>query len=147
MAFKQGFSDPLCLNPRKFHEYHFLDRFWFVPIQFVSMVKFRSLVPFPVDHLSHPVMSIIKGFRTIVFFFIVISSTFRLICPLDFFRCLSNSGTYTELRTTSFIESTGFTCSDFVNHNRVQVLIIPVLLLSFSQDWTCNVQTIVSLEA
>ena len=48
---------------------------------------------------------IMKGFQTIVFIFIVISTTFRLICPLAFFRCLSNSGTYTELRTTSFIES------------------------------------------
>ena len=47
------------------------------------------------------------SFRTIVFIFIVISTTFRSICPPAFFRCLSNSGTYTELRTTSFIESTG----------------------------------------
>ena len=44
---------------------------------------------------------IIKGFRTIVFIFIVISTMFRPICPLVFFRCLSNSGTFTELRTTS----------------------------------------------
>ena len=50
---------------------------------------------------------IIKGFRAIVF--IVISTTFRTICPPVFFRCLSNSGTFTELRTTSFIESTGVT--------------------------------------
>ena len=54
---------------------------------------------------------IIKGFRTIVFIFIVISTTFRPICPLAFFRCLSNSGTYAELRTTSFIESTRVACS------------------------------------
>ena len=53
--------------------------------------------------------SIIKGFRTIVFIFIVISTTFWPICPPAFFRCLSNSGTFTELRTTSFIESTGVT--------------------------------------
>ena len=38
-----------------------------------------------------------KGFRTIVFIFIVISTTFRPICPLAFFRCLSNSETFTEL--------------------------------------------------
>ena len=50
---------------------------------------------------------IIKAFRTIVFIFIVIFKTFRPICPPAFFGCLSNSGTYTELRTTSFIESTG----------------------------------------
>ena len=31
---------------------------------------------------------IIKGFRTIVFMFIVISTTFRPRCPLAFFRCL-----------------------------------------------------------
>ena len=50
---------------------------------------------------------IIKGCRTTVFIFIVISATFRPIYPLAFFRCVSNSGTFTELRTTSFIESTG----------------------------------------
>ena len=37
--------------------------------------------------------------------------------------------TLTELRTTSFIESTGVACSDSVSHNRVQVLSIPVLSL------------------
>ena len=52
--------------------------------------------------------------------------------------CLSNSGTYTELQTTSFIESTEVACSDYVSHNRVQVLSIPVLLLACSQDWTSN---------
>ena len=41
---------------------------------------------------------IIKGFRTIVFIFIVISTAFRPICPPVFFRCLSNSGTFKELR-------------------------------------------------
>ena len=70
---------------------------------------------------------IIKGFRTIAFIFSVISTMFRLICPPAFFRCLLNSGTYTELWTTSFIESTGVACSDSFSHNRVQVLSIPVL--------------------
>ena len=51
-------------------------------------------------------------------------------------------GNLTELRTTSFIESTGVACSDSVSHNRVQVL-----LLACSQDWTCNLPMIVSLEA
>ena len=60
---------------------------------------------------------IIKGFRTIVFIFIVISATFQLICPPAFSRCVSNSGTFTELRTTSFIESTGVVCSDSISHN------------------------------
>ena len=90
---------------------------------------------------------IIKGFRPIVFIFIVISLTFRLMCPPAFFRCLSNSGTFMELRTTSFIESTGIACSDSVSHNRVKVLSIPVLLLACSQDWTSNLKMIVSLEA
>ena len=76
---------------------------------------------------------IIKVFRTIVFIFIVISTTLWPICPPAFFRCLSNSGTFTELRTTSFIETTGnpCACSDSVCHNRV----------------TCNFQMIVFLEA
>ena len=82
---------------------------------------------------------IIKGFRTSVFIFINISITFRPICPPAFFKCLSNSGTFTELRTTSFIESMGVTCSDSLSHNRVQVLSIPVLLLA------CNLQMIVTL--
>ena len=38
-------------------------------------------------------------------------------------------------------------CSDSISHNQVQVLNIPVLLLACSQDWTCNLQMIVSLEA
>ena len=53
-------------------------------------------------------------------------------------RSSSNSGTYTELRTTFFIESMGVACFDSVNHNRVQVLRIPVLLLASSQDLTSN---------
>ena len=81
---------------------------------------------------------IIKGFRTIVF--IVISTTFRPICPLAF-TCLSNSRTFTELRTTSFIKSKGVTCSDSVGHNRVQVLSLPVMILA------SNLPMIVSLEA
>ena len=47
---------------------------------------------------------IIKGFRTIVFIFIVISTTLRSICPPAFFKCLSNSGTFTELQTTRIIK-------------------------------------------
>ena len=50
---------------------------------------------------------IIKGFWTIVFIFIVISTMFWLICSPAFFRCLLNLGTFTELQTTSFIESIG----------------------------------------
>ena len=87
---------------------------------------------------------IIKGFRTIVFIFIVISTKFQPIYPPVFFRCLLNSGAFTELRTTFFIESTGGACSDSVIHNQVQVLNIPVLLLVCIQDWTCSLQLIVS---
>ena len=72
---------------------------------------------------------------------------FRPICPPAFFGCLLNSETFTELRTTSFIESTRVAYSDSLSHNRVQELSIPVLLLACSQDWTCNLQMIVSLEA
>ena len=85
---------------------------------------------------------IIKVFRTIVFIFIVISTMF-----LASFRCLSNLGTFTELRTMSFIETTWVACSDSVSHNWVQVLSFPVLLLACYEDWTCNLQMIVSLEA
>ena len=49
---------------------------------------------------------IIKGFRTIVVIFIVMSTTFWPICPPASFRRLSNLGTFTELRTTSFTETT-----------------------------------------
>ena len=65
---------------------------------------------------------IIKGFQTIVFIFTVIFTTFQPICPPAFFECLSNSGIYTELPTTAFIESTGVACSDPVSHNWVQAL-------------------------
>ena len=66
----------------------------------------------------------VEGQNT-TFIFIVISTMFWLICPPAFFRCLSNSGTYSELRTMSFIESTGVACSDSISHNQVQVLSIP----------------------
>ena len=91
------------------------DIFFFFLTDQIQLSKFlrRSLMIF-----------IIKGFRTICFIFIVISTKFRPICPPAFFRFLSNSGAFTELRTTSFIESTGVTCSDSVSHNRVQVLSI-----------------------
>ena len=78
---------------------------------------------------------IINGFWTIVFIFISISTTFRPISPPTFFRCFSNSETFTERRTTSFTESTGVGCSDSVSHNRVQVLSIALLLLAYSKDW------------
>ena len=77
----------------------------------------------------------------------LLSSSFQPICPPAFFRCLSNSGTFTELQTTSSIESTEVAYSDSVSHNQIQVLSIPVLLLACSEDWTCNLRMIVSLKA
>ena len=47
----------------------------------------------------------------------------------------------------SFIESTGVACSDSICYNQVQVLSIPVLLLACCQNWTGNLQMIVSLKA
>ena len=111
----------------------------------LSITHIHTLIPtyvskdkiFILTSANYGPIFIIKGFRTIVVIFI--STTFRLICPP------SNSGTFTELRTTSIIESMGVVCSDFVSHNRVQVLSIPVLLLTCSQDWTYNLQMIISL--
>ena len=86
-----------------------------------------------VQHVNRSAMAT-PHFLSLKVFFIFISTTFRPKCPPAFFRCLSKSGTFTELRTTSFIESTGVACSDSVSHNWVQVLSIPVLLLHCSQD-------------
>ena len=86
---------------------------------------------------------IIKGFGTIVLIFIVISTTFR---PIMFSSLLHVFVEIGNLHGTSnFIESTGVACSDSVSHNRAQVLSISVLFLACSQDWTCNLQMIVSL--
>ena len=41
----------------KFVRFLFLDGFCFVHIPFGSMVKFQFLAQFPMDHLSHPVVS------------------------------------------------------------------------------------------
>ena len=81
------------------------------------------------------IIFIIQVFGTIVFIFIVIFTTFRSMCPPAFLRnFLSNTAAYTELRTTLFIQFTSVACSDSVNHNQVQELSIPVLLLTCSQD-------------
>ena len=80
---------------------------------------------------------IIKGFQTIV-----ISTTFRSIYPPAFFRRLLNSGTFTELWTMSFIESTRVACSDSVSNNQVQVLSIPVLLLGCSNTVSSRTHSI-----
>ena len=110
-----------------YNEYHFsvwcylMKHFYFVHTSYGHPSAIAKKVKITISTIF-----IIKVFRTIVFIFIVISTTFRPICPPGFFRCLSNSGTFTELRTTSFIETTGVACSDSVCHDRVQVLSIPV---------------------
>ena len=81
---------------------------------------------------------IMKGFQTIVFHYISASMSSSLLQVFVELRNLR--------RTTFFIESMGFTCSDSVNRNRVQVLRIPILLLTCNKDWTCNIQMIVFLE-
>ena len=53
---------------------------------------------------------------------------------------------FLSLRFFGLLKPRGSPVSDSVSHNRVQVLSIPVLLLTCSQNWTCNLQ-IVSLEA
>ena len=48
---------------------------------------------------------IMKGFWTIVFIFIVISTTFWPICPSAFFRGLLNSGIFTESEQANPVDS------------------------------------------
>ena len=53
-------QDVICLYlkiPENFMSLILLDGFWFVPVPFYVITKFQFLVEFPVDHLSHPVMS------------------------------------------------------------------------------------------
>ena len=90
---------------------------------------------------------IIKGFRTIVFIFIVISKNVSADMSSGHLQV------FVELRnlygTSNYVLYWihRVTCSDSVSHNRLQVLSIPVLLLACSQDWTWNHPMIVSLEA
>ena len=43
--------------PEKFVRLIFQDRFWVMHLPFVPMMKSKFLAQFPVDHLSHPVVS------------------------------------------------------------------------------------------
>ena len=52
---------------------------------------------------------IIKSFQTIIFIFIVISTTFQPICPQVFVEL----GSFTELQTKSFIESMGIAITGY----------------------------------
>ena len=50
----------ICLYrkiPQNFMRLILLDRIWVLHIQFVRMVKFQFLAQFPMDHLTHPVLS------------------------------------------------------------------------------------------
>ena len=87
---------------------------------------------------------IIQGFQTIVFMF-VIFTMFWSICPLAFFKCLSNSGVCMEIWTRSFIQSMGVTCSDSVNHNRVLYCYSPAVRIEpamLAQSWLQATYTI-----
>ena len=97
--------------------------------------------------MVHSNIFIIKCFWAIVLIFIVISTTFRPICPPGLLQVFVELGNL--YRTSNYVLYWihGVTCSNSVCHNRVQVLSIPVLLLTCSQDWTCNLLTTVSLEA
>ena len=85
---------------------------------------------------------IIKSFQIIVFIFIVISTTFRAVCPPAFFRCLSNSETYTKLRTTSFIESTGVACSDSSRTHSITVIGVGSLCVLLESEQATPVDSI-----
>ena len=57
-------------------------------VGFCGISTFVSyLMPNPYFYTNEQFYFILKGFRTIVFIFIVISTTFRPICPPTFFRC------------------------------------------------------------
>ena len=96
---------------------------WKDPSLFIFLKTYNSKKCFLSEFLRWSLMIfIIKSFQTIVFIFIVISTMFWPICPPAFFRCLLNSGTYMELRTTSFIESMGVACSDFSRTHSIMVI-------------------------
>ena len=59
----------------------FQDRFWFVYIPFVHKVKF--LAQFPVDHLSHPVIS------SLIFFRLICDWSFRLYHHITYISLFS----------------------------------------------------------
>ena len=114
---------------------------WFVmPLKLINQASEQSIKEFTEKLSSESFFDLlISAYKTwlekkraeLVFsIFLVIFTTFQPLPSPAFFRCLSNSGIFTELRSTSFIESTGVACSDSVSHNRVQVLIIPILLLA-----------------
>ena len=121
----------------------------FFKIFFVLLSNIRKQIFYMIVYIKAIYFSLSKFlWRSLMIFIIrifgLLSSSLLLFHNVSadmnsgFFRCVSNSETYRELWTTSFIEYTGVTCSDFVSHNWVRVFRIPVLLLACSQDWTCN---------
>ena len=65
---------------REYYGFVFLNRFWFVHIRFVRIVKFQSTVQFPIDHIPHSVIHVrefllctfVEFTYFIIFFFIII---------------------------------------------------------------------------
>ena len=116
------FSFKLALNPLfqisflKLSKYNWETREWLFLFCFCLFICF-----FFINFLSLRVFGLLSSSL------LLFPQRFGLMCPPAFFRCLSNSGTFTELRTRSFIEFTGVACSDSVTYNWVQVLSIPVL--------------------
>ena len=81
----------------------FLRKWIFLIIKFWQDFSSYFYFPGSIGRYNN-VSFIIQGVRTIVFIFMVIFTAFRSMCLPAFCRCfLSNSGAYTELRTTSFI--------------------------------------------
>ena len=65
----------ICLYlkiPENFMRLILLERFWFVHIPFGRMVKFQFLAHFPVDQLSHPIISSNELFLSFILFFLQI---------------------------------------------------------------------------
>ena len=74
LVFWLELGDPfVSQNLREFYGSRFLDRFLFVHIPFVSMVKFESFAQFPLDHLSHPVIPSLVLCRFAAFAYYVIN--------------------------------------------------------------------------
>ena len=86
---------------------------------------------------------IIKGFQTIVFLHLHLHNVLADMYS-GFLQVFVERG---NLHGTSNYVLYCTACSDSVSRKRVQVSSISVLLLSYSHDWTWNLQMVVSLEA
>ena len=77
---------------------------WSTQWRLNSLLSLNWLAILGYELVLHNKMTKVKGFWTIVFIFMVISTMFWAICPPAFLRCLSNSRTFMELWTTSLIK-------------------------------------------